>query len=98
MTFYAIPICSSTIYKFLIYLYNYVIRRYGILVPAGPRATGKRKAGSITSGYSSELDLSRSMFYKQALASVLRLTIRTTPVPYIVNAQRAATVRCGGKG
>jgi len=24
------------------------------LVPAGPRATGKRKAGSVTSGYSGE--------------------------------------------
>jgi len=36
-----------------------------------------------------------------ALASVLRLTFRTTPVPYLVNAQSAATGRCvvtRGKG
>ena len=32
--------------------------------------------------------------YKQVLASVLQLTIRTTPVPYLVNAQSVATVRC----
>ena len=61
------------------------------LVPEGPRATGKRKAGSITSGYlvkrgrQSELDFSTC--YKQALASVLRLTMWTTPVLYLVNAQ-----------
>jgi len=30
----------------------------------------------------------------QALASVLQLTIRTTPVPFLVNAQSAATICC----
>jgi len=34
-----------------LYISIYVIRRCHLLVPAGPRATGKRKAGSITSGY-----------------------------------------------
>ena len=36
---------------FYIYISIYVIQRYGILVPVGPCATGKCKAGSITSGY-----------------------------------------------
>jgi len=65
------------------------------LVPAGPRATGKRNTGSITSGYlGKDLLLSELACYKQVLASVLRLTIRTTPVPYLVTAGSAATVRC----
>ena len=73
-------------------MYMYVIRQYGIVVPVGPCATGKRKAGSITPGYLvrlSELDL--STFYKQALPSVLRLMNQTT---YLVNVQSAATVCC----
>jgi len=57
-------------------------------------------AGSITSGYLvaverdrlSELGLSTS--YKQVLASVLRLMIQTTPLPYLISVHRAATVRC----
>ena len=36
-------------------------------------------------------------FLPVALASVLRLRIQTTPVPYLVNAQRAATVRANVK-
>ena len=68
-------------------------RRYGILVPAGPRST---RTGSITSGYlikngESELDLSARYRRWQALASVLPLTTWTTPVPYLVNAQTAAS-------
>ena len=62
------------------------------LVPVGPRATGKRIAGSITSSYLENCDGERAephymlrylsyVCYKQALATVLRLTIRTTPVP-----------------
>ena len=59
-----------------------------------PRAPALRANVShpVTWENGERLDL--SMFYKQALASVLRLTIRTTPVPYLVNAQIAATVRC----
>ena len=34
-----------------LYISIYVIRRYGILVPAAPRTTGKCKASSIISGY-----------------------------------------------
>ena len=37
-----------TLVLFIIHIY--VIRRCHLLVPVGPRATGKRKAGSITSG------------------------------------------------
>jgi len=33
-------------------------------------------------------------WYKQALASMLQLTIRTTAVPYLVNTQSAATICC----
>jgi len=68
------------------------------LVPEGPRATGKRKAGSITSGYlgkrGKDLLLSELACHKQVLASVLRLTIWTTPAPYLAKAQSVATVRC----
>ena len=67
-------------------------------VPAGPPATGKRIAGSITSGY---LDGNLATCYKQALATVLHLTIRTIPVPYLINARSPTTVGCvvtRGKG
>ena len=40
-----------------------------------------------------DLLLSELACYKQVLASVLRLTIWTTSDPYLVKAQRAATVR-----
>ena len=67
------------------------------LVSAGPRNTRKRKAGLITSGKTGTTGvLQANLAY-----SVLRLTMRTTPVPYLVNAQSAGTVRfvvTGGKG
>ena len=42
---------SSLCGFYTLYICIYVIRQCHLLVPAGPRATGKRKAGSITSGY-----------------------------------------------
>ena len=65
-------------------------------VPVGPCVMRKRKAGSVTGERLSELHLSTC--YKQALASMLQLTIRTTPFPYLVNTQSAATVRCMRQG
>ena len=59
--------------------------------PRCPRATHKRKPSSIISSY---LGTKTSTCYNQALAWVLRLTIRTTSVPYFVNTQSAATIRC----
>ena len=41
-----------------------------------------------------DLLLSELACYKQVLGSVLQLTIWTTPVPYLINAQSVATIRC----
>ena len=69
---------GALLYRFLyiyIYIYIYVIQQCHLLVPAGPHAMGKRKAGLITSGYlvkrGKDLLLSELACYKQVLASVL---------------------------
>ena len=44
--------CAGALLYRFIYIYIYIChRRCHLLVPTGPRATGKRKASSITSGY-----------------------------------------------
>jgi len=80
---------------FSLVFYNYAHVRYPIkLIPTrGPalRANVKPALSHPVTDLTSHI----------ALASVLRLTIRTIPVPYLVNAQSAATVRCvvtRGKG
>ena len=75
----------------------YVTRQCHLLVPTDPHIMCKRKAGSITSGYLVKTGKDRVSWTSRCVTSKPWLVCydsRTTPVPYLVNARSAGTIRC----